>query len=73
MTAKQARVLREKSREDLRKQLAELRREAMNLRFQQASGQLENTARRRAVRREIARIHTLLREARVKEASDARA
>jgi large subunit ribosomal protein L29 len=37
---------------------ASLRKEALNLRFQQASGQLKNTARRRQVRREIAQIKT---------------
>jgi len=37
---------------------ATLRKEALNLRFQQASGQLKNTARRRQVRREIAQIKT---------------
>ena len=37
---------------------ATLRKEALNLRFQQAGGQLKNTARRRQVRREIAQIKT---------------
>ena len=40
-------------------QLLKLCKEAFNLRFQQASGQLENTARRRQVRRDIARVKTL--------------
>lgn len=51
---------RDKDSAELRKLLGELRRESLNLRFQQASGQLENTSRRRVVRRDIARIHTLL-------------
>ncbi|MDD3668746.1 MAG: 50S ribosomal protein L29 [Alphaproteobacteria bacterium] len=38
----------------------ELKKESFNLRFQQAGGQLKNTARRRAVRREIAQIKTIL-------------
>jgi large subunit ribosomal protein L29 len=40
--------------------LIELKKEAFNLRFQRASGQLENTARVRQVRRDIARIKTIL-------------
>ena len=38
----------------------QLRKEAFNLRFQQASGQLENTVRRRQVRRDIARVKFIL-------------
>ncbi len=52
--------LRAKSDDELNDQLAQMRKEAFNLRFQAASGQLENTARRRDVRRTIARIHTIL-------------
>jgi large subunit ribosomal protein L29 len=37
----------------------QLRREQLNLRFQQASGQLQNTARVRAVRRELAKVKTI--------------
>ena len=55
---------RSKSDDELRGQLADLKKEALNLRFQQASGQLENTARRKAVRRDIARILTVLDERR---------
>ena len=40
--------------------LVGLRQEAFNLRFQQATGQLENTARMRAARRDVARIKTVL-------------
>jgi large subunit ribosomal protein L29 len=43
-------------------QLEALHKEAFNLRFQRASGQLENTARVRQVRREAARIKTILNE-----------
>ncbi|MFM1816521.1 MAG: ribosomal protein [Pseudomonadota bacterium] len=54
--------LREMSLDQLDDQLIKLKREQFNLRFQAASGQLENTARVRVVRRDIARIKTLLRE-----------
>ena len=49
-----------KDENELREMEASLRKEALNLRFQQASGQLKNTARRRQVRREIAQIKTAL-------------
>ena len=54
--------LRIKTPDELTDQLGDLEKEAFNLRFQQASGQLENTARVRQVRRDIARIKTLLSE-----------
>ncbi len=53
--------LRTKSSDELRDRLMDLKKEAFNLRFQKASGQLENTARVRQVRRDIARIKTILR------------
>jgi len=49
-----------KDEKELREMEATLRKEALNLRFQQASGQLKNTARRRQVRREIAKIKTAI-------------
>ena len=52
--------LRQKSRDELKDMLANLRKERLNLRFQRASGQLESTSRVRVVRRDIARILTLL-------------
>lgn len=52
--------LRTKTEDELQDQLGQLEKEAFNLRFQTASGQLENTARRRHVRRNIARIKTIL-------------
>ena len=52
--------LRIKTPDELTDQLGDLEKEAFNLRFQQASGQLENTARVRQVRRDIARVKTLL-------------
>jgi large subunit ribosomal protein L29 len=45
-------------------ELAKLKKEQFNLRFQRASGQLENTARVRVVRRDIARIMTISRQKR---------
>ena len=45
-------------------ELTKLRKERFNLRFQRASGQLENTARVRQVRRDIARIETVTRQKR---------
>jgi large subunit ribosomal protein L29 len=56
--------VRAKSSDELTQQLADLRKEAFNLRFRKASGQLENTARVRDVRRDIARIITVLGERR---------
>ena len=54
--------LRTKSADELKESLVGLRKEQFNLRFQKASGQLENTARVRQVRRDIARIKTILRD-----------
>lgn len=56
--------LRQKSDDELNQQVLDLRKEAFNLRFQRASGQLENTARVRQVRRDIARIKTVLHQRR---------
>ena len=55
-----ARDLRTKTPDELRSELATLGKERFNLRFRRASGQLENTARVREVRRDIARIKTIL-------------
>jgi len=52
--------LREKTPDQLRDQLASLKKEAFNLRFQKATGQLENTSRMLAVRRDAARVKTIL-------------
>ncbi len=59
MTAEE---LRRKTADELREDLRNLRKEAFNLRFQRASGSLENTDRMRQVRRETARTKTVLRE-----------
>ncbi|MAF96464.1 MAG: 50S ribosomal protein L29 [Rhodospirillaceae bacterium] len=60
--------VRAKSDDELKEQLLDLRKESFNLRFQTASGQLENTARVREVRRDIGRIKTILNERRRAEA-----
>ncbi len=49
-----------KTPDQLRDNLVALKKEAFNLRFQAATNQLENTARMRAVRRDVARIKTVL-------------
>ena len=54
--------VRAKTPDQLKDDLAELKKEQFNLRFRRASGQLENTARVRVVRRDIARIKTILAE-----------
>ena len=52
--------LKTKSEDELKVELVSLKKEAFNLRFQQATGQLENTARVREVRRSVARVKTIL-------------
>ena len=54
--------LRGKTPDQLRDQLVALKKEAFNLRFQKATNQLENTARIRQVRRDAARVKTILNE-----------
>ena len=54
--------VRAKTDDELTEQLDSLGRESFNLRFQRANGQLENTSRVRQVRRDIARIKTVLGE-----------
>lgn len=54
--------IREKSSEELNQTIDALKDELFNLRFQQATGQLENTARLKEVKKEIARIKTVLTE-----------
>ena len=57
-----ANELRDKTPDQLRDDLVALKKEAFNLRFQQATGQLENTSRMREVRRDAARVKTVLNE-----------
>ena len=54
--------LRASDADSLEDKLREAKEELFNLRFQNATGQLDNTARLRAVRKDIARIYTVLRE-----------
>ena len=57
-----AKELREKTPDQLREELANLKKESFNLRFQAATGALENPARMRQVRRNTARVKTILNE-----------
>ncbi len=57
-----AQELREKTPDQLRDELANLKKESFNLRFQQAGGSMENTARMRDVKRDTARVLTVLNE-----------
>ncbi|MCB0919453.1 MAG: 50S ribosomal protein L29 [Actinobacteria bacterium] len=62
MAATKTFELRKVADDELTTQLVELKEELFNLRFQSATGQLENHGRLKAVRKEIARIYTVLRE-----------
>lgn len=57
--------VRAKSDDELKEQLLDLRKESFNLRFQRVSGQLENTARVRDVRRTIGQVKTIINERRL--------
>ncbi|MBU2888912.1 MULTISPECIES: 50S ribosomal protein L29 [Celeribacter] len=57
-----AQELRAKTPDELKTELANLKKESFNLRFQQATGQLENTAQIRKARRAAARVKTILNE-----------
>ena len=54
--------VRAKTDDELKGELSQLAKEVFNLRFQKASGQMENTARMRQARRDVARIKTVLGE-----------
>ncbi len=62
--------IRTMSEDQMKDELVKLKKEQFNLRFQRATNQLENTARVRQIRRDIARIQTI---ARVKQAEAASA
>ena len=62
MATVKAETFRANSVDELKAKLVELKKEQFNLRFRQASGELENPARMKSVRREIARIKTVLGE-----------
>lgn len=55
-----AKELHDKTPDQLREELAKLKKEGFNLRFQQATGQLEDAARIRIARRNVARVKTVL-------------
>ncbi|WP_417722166.1 50S ribosomal protein L29 [Salipiger sp.] len=55
-----AKELLNKTPDQLRDELVALKKEAFNLRFQKATGAIENTARIRQVRRDVARVNTVL-------------
>ena len=55
-----AKELRNNTPDQLKDQLVALKKEAFNLRFQQATGQIASTARMREVRRDVARVKTIL-------------
>jgi large subunit ribosomal protein L29 len=61
--------IRELSSEELQGRLRDLKQEGLNLRLQQATGQLENTARIRLVRREVAQVMTVLHDRKRQAAS----
>ena len=61
--------IRDMSNEELNKEVVSLKEELFNLRFQQATGQLENPARMREIKKTIARIKTVITE---RELSDAK-
>ena len=60
MAIVKAEALRAKTADELKNQLVDLKKEQFNLRFQGAGGQVENPTRAKIVRREIARIKTVL-------------
>ena len=68
MKGMKASDIRARTLDELSEEVDTLSKEIFNLRFQRASGQLENTARVREVRRNIARIKTILGERRRQEA-----
>ena len=62
-----AKNLRDLTQEELNRKITELKEELFNLRFQLATGQLENPMRLREVRKTIARTHTVIREREIEE------
>jgi large subunit ribosomal protein L29 len=69
--AMHAKELRDKTPDQLRDELARLKKESFNLRFQQATGQLESTARMKVVRRDAARVKTVLNQKAAAAAAEA--
>ena len=70
MKAKELTNLRAGSSEDLSAKLHDLKEELLNLRFQLATGQLENPLRIKEVRKSIAQIKTIIREEEIKAISN---
>ena len=66
-----ANELRDKTPDQLREELVNLKKESFNLRFQQATGQLENTSCIRAARRNAAKVKTILNQKAASAASEA--
>ena len=58
----EAKELRERTMVQLTEELETLKKEGFNLRFQQATGQVENTAQMRRARRDVARVKTIINE-----------
>jgi large subunit ribosomal protein L29 len=69
--ARKTGAMHELSLADLVSELRESKQEALNLRFRNATGQLENTAEIKRVRRQIARLNTLIRQREIAEAEAA--
>ena len=65
-----AQELRDKTPDQLREELVSLKKEQFNLRFQAATGQIENPARIKSVRRDVARVKTVLNEKAASAAAD---
>ena len=63
--------LREKTPDELKQELAQLKKQSFNLRFQQATGQLENTSAFRKARRDAARVKTVLNQKAAEAAQEA--
>ena len=68
MAKTKSKDIKELTAKELESKLRDLKEEAFNLRLQQATGQLENSSRIRVVRREAARVQTVLTERRSKQA-----
>ena len=62
-----AQQLREQSRDELQKSLGDLEEQLFKLRFQRSTGQLDNPSKIRQVRKEIARVQTVINERRAQE------
>lgn len=62
MKASELKALREKTRDELNEELNELKAELFKLRFQHATSQLENPMKLRQIKKDIARVKTIIRE-----------